>query len=162
MISRPEDLQLLLRCYEALKNTRLQKVILNYDWKAVRRDGEPGEKSPSVGPDGEERATAAFISFCPPSVCEFDNFSVNFLRLLYAECYMNPNFVSAKISYNPNKMVNNGVGGALKEVFYQKKSNSVFSRIYKLIYDLVSILIDRQQLFRFDLSVIQLNEELRG
>ena len=81
---------------------------------------------------------AEFIEFCPPSECEYNNFSLNFLRLLYTESYCNPNFRDAKISYNAKKFYNSGIGGALKERVYESGTgtfNRIFYQIFKIFVD---------------------------
>jgi hypothetical protein len=52
------------------------------------------------------------------------------LKLLYAESYVNPNFVKATVSYDAKSFYNSGIGGASKENVYAKKKTILNSILY--------------------------------
>lgn len=81
---------------------------------------------------------------------------MNFLRLLYAESYMNPNFRQASVSYDGELFVNSGIGGSLKESVFKKERGGLNS----LLYQVYNAFVGKQEIYRFDHTVIQLEQDL--
>jgi hypothetical protein len=105
----------------------------------------------------------------PPSIITIKNCSVNALKLFYVISYTNPNFERALIEYDPTSIVNNGVAYSLRE--YVNKSASpkkIFSYIpnpqyyFKLIINtFLNIYITDDVVYKFDDSIIALNDDLK-
>jgi hypothetical protein len=118
IISDDKQVNQLIKAYHELKDTGINKLIVNYEWTGYA-ENDLGKKNSKDEFVYNEKEVSDFIQFCPPSICEYKNFTVNFLKLLYAESYVNPNFVRATVSYDGGIYLNSGIGGALKEKIYK-------------------------------------------
>ena len=73
------------------------------------------------------------------------------MKLLYAESYLNPNYVSAKVHFESDLVINTGIGSAFKESAF--KSNS------KSLYSFFDLFVGEQTTYKFDHTVVQLNAD---
>jgi hypothetical protein len=76
-----------------LRKSNINKVVVNYVWT--------DEDAKKLNFHENEYEHALFLQFFPPSEIRLSqNVSVNLLKALYVECYINPNFVKATINYS--------------------------------------------------------------
>ena len=164
MLVDQEHINKLAEASEKLQRSKVLKLYVNYEWSEFGRyrlgetQGSQGNPEQQQGmqdnEDQDEKAVAKFVQFCPPSRAVFRKFSVNFLRLLYAESYANPNFVQATVEYDSQQFENSGIGGTLKEWAYK-------SQRFSFLYGVFGFFVGKQRIFRFDHTVLQLEQEYK-
>jgi hypothetical protein len=150
IVGDDDQINSLIDSYRELDDTGIRKLVVNYEWSAYTRNDlmkktekkgflcwKKEEPMPANKWYYLESEVASFIQFCPPSICEFNDFTVNFLKLLYAESYVNPNFIRAKVSYDQSIYLNSGIGGALKEMSYKSNRGKVSNFMYSFFKNFV-------------------------
>eukprot|EP00825_Cyclidium_porcatum_P043031 TRINITY_DN6015_c0_g1_i4.p1 TRINITY_DN6015_c0_g1~~TRINITY_DN6015_c0_g1_i4.p1 ORF type:complete len:613 (+),score=76.40 TRINITY_DN6015_c0_g1_i4:674-2512(+) len=143
--------------FKKLKGSKINRIVTNYAFSANYHS--------DVIRLEDEYTLAQFITFCPPSISTFKNQSVNFLKVLYIECYINPNYVSAQIDFDNTQTINNGITQGLYEYFYKSFNKGINKYlcafgVNKLMCSILSFFEKTQYVFRFDHTVIELNKKL--